>query len=145
MNIGLVYASLFAVGAVYAVIMAGGSGTRFWPASRRARPKQFLPIAGERTMIAALSAARRRLRPATSRPWFCISTAQLSRRAAPTKRVAVTESLAFQRAPARSPISVSRTAPRDSVAPSSRRTWRSRSSARIRRSWKTWARTRYGC
>ena len=37
---------------LYAVIMAGGSGTRFWPASRRARPKQFLPIAGERTMIA---------------------------------------------------------------------------------------------
>ncbi|HJL31315.1 MAG TPA: sugar phosphate nucleotidyltransferase, partial [Polyangiaceae bacterium LLY-WYZ-15_(1-7)] len=29
----------------YAVIMAGGSGTRFWPASRRARPKQLLPLA----------------------------------------------------------------------------------------------------
>jgi len=38
---------------LYAVIMAGGSGTRFWPASRVARPKQFLPIAGERAMIAA--------------------------------------------------------------------------------------------
>lgn len=38
---------------LHAVIMAGGSGTRFWPASRRARPKQFLPIAGESTMIAA--------------------------------------------------------------------------------------------
>ena len=37
---------------LYAVIMAGGSGTRFWPASRRARPKQFLPIAGESSMIA---------------------------------------------------------------------------------------------
>jgi mannose-1-phosphate guanylyltransferase len=37
---------------LYAVIMAGGSGTRFWPASRRARPKQFLPIAGEQSMIA---------------------------------------------------------------------------------------------
>ena len=33
---------------LYAVVMAGGSGTRFWPASRRARPKQFLSIAGER-------------------------------------------------------------------------------------------------
>lgn len=30
---------------LFAVIMAGGSGTRFWPASRAARPKQFLPIA----------------------------------------------------------------------------------------------------
>jgi mannose-1-phosphate guanylyltransferase len=30
----------------YAVIMAGGSGTRFWPLSRRAWPKQFLALAG---------------------------------------------------------------------------------------------------
>ena len=36
-----------------AVIMAGGSGTRFWPASRRTRPKQFLPLAGGRTLIEA--------------------------------------------------------------------------------------------
>jgi len=28
----------------YAVIMAGGSGTRFWPLSRKARPKQLLPL-----------------------------------------------------------------------------------------------------
>ncbi len=37
---------------IYAVVMAGGSGTRFWPASRRDVPKQFLPIAGERPMLA---------------------------------------------------------------------------------------------
>jgi mannose-1-phosphate guanylyltransferase len=30
---------------LFALIMAGGSGTRFWPASRRLRPKQLLPIA----------------------------------------------------------------------------------------------------
>ena len=36
---------------LYAVIMAGGSGTRFWPASRRDRPKQFLTIVGTRSMI----------------------------------------------------------------------------------------------
>ena len=30
---------------IHAVIMAGGSGTRFWPASRKKRPKQFLPLA----------------------------------------------------------------------------------------------------
>lgn len=31
--------------------MAGGSGTRFWPLSRRARPKQFLPLAGETSLL----------------------------------------------------------------------------------------------
>jgi mannose-1-phosphate guanylyltransferase len=30
---------------LHAIIMAGGSGTRFWPASRAGRPKQFLPLA----------------------------------------------------------------------------------------------------
>jgi mannose-1-phosphate guanylyltransferase len=32
---------------LYAVIMAGGAGTRFWPASRNDRPKQLLPLAGK--------------------------------------------------------------------------------------------------
>lgn len=36
---------------LYAVIMAGGSGTRFWPASIAERPKQFLPISGGLPMI----------------------------------------------------------------------------------------------
>jgi mannose-1-phosphate guanylyltransferase len=36
---------------MFAVIMAGGSGTRFWPASRERLPKQFLAITGDRTMI----------------------------------------------------------------------------------------------
>lgn len=36
----------------YAVIMAGGRGERFWPASRLARPKQLLPIVGDAPMLA---------------------------------------------------------------------------------------------
>ena len=36
---------------LHAVIMAGGSGTRFWPQSRKRTPKQLLRLAGSRTMI----------------------------------------------------------------------------------------------
>jgi mannose-1-phosphate guanylyltransferase len=36
---------------LHAVIMAGGSGTRFWPESRADRPKQLLTLLGERSMI----------------------------------------------------------------------------------------------
>jgi mannose-1-phosphate guanylyltransferase len=35
----------------YALIMAGGSGTRLWPLSRQARPKQALRLVGDRTMF----------------------------------------------------------------------------------------------
>ncbi|MDF0643561.1 MAG: mannose-1-phosphate guanylyltransferase/mannose-6-phosphate isomerase [Nitrospira sp.] len=37
--------------AVYPVIMAGGSGTRFWPLSRHLFPKQLLRIIGDETLI----------------------------------------------------------------------------------------------
>ena len=51
---------------VGAVILAGGKGTRFWPLSRRARPKQVLALAGSETLlsrtlsrVAPLAPARR--------------------------------------------------------------------------------------
>jgi mannose-1-phosphate guanylyltransferase len=36
---------------LHALLMAGGSGTRFWPESRRERPKQLLPLVDERSML----------------------------------------------------------------------------------------------
>src|SRR3954471_4457320 len=36
---------------VYAVILAGGGGTRLWPLSRPETPKPFLPLLGERTLL----------------------------------------------------------------------------------------------
>jgi mannose-1-phosphate guanylyltransferase len=36
---------------LHAMIMAGGGGTRFWPRSRTARPKQFLTFSGDRTLL----------------------------------------------------------------------------------------------
>jgi len=38
---------------IYPVIMAGGSGTRFWPLSRKNRPKQFLALAGDGPLLTA--------------------------------------------------------------------------------------------
>jgi mannose-1-phosphate guanylyltransferase len=36
---------------MYSVVMAGGSGTRFWPASRQARPKQLLALTSKRSLL----------------------------------------------------------------------------------------------
>ncbi|MDX2193205.1 MAG: sugar phosphate nucleotidyltransferase [Gemmatimonadales bacterium] len=44
---------------LWAVILAGGSGTRFWPLSTPSRPKQLLPLVGE---ISTAEASVRRLR-----------------------------------------------------------------------------------
>ena len=33
------------------VILSGGSGTRLWPLSRKQYPKQYLPLAGDNTML----------------------------------------------------------------------------------------------
>ena len=54
----------------HAVIMAGGSGTRLWPLSRRGRPKQLLPLAGGPSL---LERAWRRLDGLVEQPrrWVC--------------------------------------------------------------------------
>lgn len=38
---------------IHPVILCGGSGTRLWPRSRKAKPKPFLPLVGERTLFEA--------------------------------------------------------------------------------------------
>ena len=37
---------------IVAVVLAGGTGTRLYPAARSDRPKQFLPLAGDRSLLA---------------------------------------------------------------------------------------------
>jgi mannose-1-phosphate guanylyltransferase len=56
---------------IHAVVLAGGSGTRFWPASRRNVPKQLLPLAGagDESLIAATVRRIAPLVPA-SRVWI---------------------------------------------------------------------------
>ena len=51
---------------LYPVILAGGRGERFWPLSRRARPKQLLPLLSERSMLADTLARLEPLAPASS-------------------------------------------------------------------------------
>jgi mannose-1-phosphate guanylyltransferase len=36
---------------LYALILSGGSGTRLWPRSRKRKPKQFLDLVGDRTLL----------------------------------------------------------------------------------------------
>ncbi len=38
-------------GRIHPVILSGGSGTRLWPLSRQARPKQFLALTGARSLL----------------------------------------------------------------------------------------------
>lgn len=46
--------------AAYAVVLAGGVGSRFWPVSTPQRPKQLLPLGGDRPLVAdAVERARR--------------------------------------------------------------------------------------
>jgi mannose-1-phosphate guanylyltransferase len=60
---------------LHAVIMAGGSGTRFWPQSRKQLPKQLLRLAGDRTMIQqTLDRCRSWADPANS--WIVTNTVQ---------------------------------------------------------------------
>jgi mannose-1-phosphate guanylyltransferase len=61
---------------VYAVIMAGGSGTRFWPVSRAATPKQLTRIIGDRSMIQATVERLHPLVPAAN--ILVVTTAQLA-------------------------------------------------------------------
>ena len=51
---------------LHAVILAGGSGTRFWPLSRAKKPKQFLKLATDRTLIAETCA---RVEPICDAVW----------------------------------------------------------------------------
>lgn len=48
---------------VWAAILAGGSGTRFWPLSSAERPKQLLSLAGDRPLLAQAVARLRGLVP----------------------------------------------------------------------------------
>jgi mannose-1-phosphate guanylyltransferase len=48
---------------MYALILAGGSGERFWPLSRRARPKQLLRLVSDKTLLEETLARLERLIP----------------------------------------------------------------------------------
>ncbi len=57
----------------YAIVMAGGAGTRFWPASRRLRPKQLLPL-GPRADESLIHSTVRRLRQRLAADHILIAT-----------------------------------------------------------------------
>jgi mannose-1-phosphate guanylyltransferase len=80
---------------VHAVILAGGSGTRFWPASRRKRPKQLLPLAGD-AHEPLIAATARRIAPLVpiERLWISTSAALVAPTLAALPGVAASHALA---------------------------------------------------
>lgn len=58
---------------LHVLIMAGGSGTRFWPWSREQKPKQLLPVAGDRSLLGQ-TVARARLLCPQDRIWVLTRT-----------------------------------------------------------------------
>ncbi|MCA1829146.1 MAG: NTP transferase domain-containing protein [Myxococcales bacterium] len=82
----------------HAVILAGGSGTRFWPLSRAKRPKQFLALATQRTLIAETFA---RVEPIAHAVWVVCGKDHLDavQREVPKAQVIV-EPMARNTAPA---------------------------------------------
>ncbi|MFH0826607.1 MAG: sugar phosphate nucleotidyltransferase, partial [Candidatus Omnitrophota bacterium] len=46
---------------IHAIILAGGTGTRFWPLSRKGQPKQFLRMFSKRSMLEETIGRVRRL------------------------------------------------------------------------------------
>lgn len=59
---------------LHAVIMAGGGGTRFWPRSRQTRPKQFLTLTGDRSLLQA-TCDRLEAQVPAERTWVITSAA----------------------------------------------------------------------
>lgn len=60
----------------WAAVLAGGSGTRFWPLSTPSRPKQMLPLAGDQPLLAQTA---RRMAPLVSpERTLVITSAQLA-------------------------------------------------------------------
>ena len=61
----------------HVIILAGGSGVRFWPLSRRDHPKQFLPLAGTTSL---LRATYERVRPLVEEDRIWVVTSRRHRR-----------------------------------------------------------------
>jgi mannose-1-phosphate guanylyltransferase len=87
---------------VHPVVMAGGSGTRFWPLSRRKRPKQFLPLVSARPLIAETVARLHGIAPARDVLCVCgkVHAAAAQRLAGLRKPNVLVEPVARNTAPA---------------------------------------------
>jgi len=63
---------------IHVVVLAGGAGTRFWPAGRRERPKQLLPVASKKTLLRETLDRCAPLAP-PERTWIVTNESQVER------------------------------------------------------------------
>lgn len=63
---------------IYSIILCGGSGTRLWPLSRKAKPKQFLALGGEEKTLLQTSIDRVKNISAVEKRWIVTAGEQES-------------------------------------------------------------------
>lgn len=73
--------------AIYAFVLAGGAGTRFWPASRALRPKQLLPLAGDAPLLRRTIERVLPLCSGGASPWDRVLLATGAHLAGPTREM----------------------------------------------------------
>jgi dTDP-glucose pyrophosphorylase len=63
---------------LFGIILAGGSGTRFWPLSRSQYPKQVLRLLGSESMLRPLAGASCPISPQSAWRWLLLSLRPMS-------------------------------------------------------------------
>lgn len=94
---------LFGTENIYSIVLCGGSGTRLWPLSRKAKPKQFLSLGGEPKSLLQTTLERVKNISPRNKCWLVTATGQeqlASEQCSTLVSKTITEPMARNTAPA---------------------------------------------